>query len=73
MNVTVRCNDLDCFANRCMHCRILAEPLGNKPCPFRKTEQEVREGRQKAIDRLVAIGRQDLIQEYTANAKQYAL
>ena len=76
MKVTVRCNNMTCFANRCMHCRILEEPIETgRPCPFFKTDAEVEKGRREAIDRLSKMGRRgmDLLETYTSNKKGYAL
>lgn len=64
MNKT-ECNRYDCFANRSGRCRVLTDTaFGDKTCPFYKTEGQASEERAKAQDRLVAIGRQDLIAYY---------
>lgn len=64
MNRT-ECNRYDCFANRRGRCRALTDTaFGGKGCPFYKTEAQASKGRAKAQDRLVAIGRQDLIAYY---------
>lgn len=73
MNMTVPCSKDRCFGNRAGKCRVLQEPIKKAECPFFQTDEQVRTGRQKAIDRLNRIGREDLIQQYTANAKNYAL
>ena len=52
MNKT-ECKHYKCFANRSGRCRA-----------FYKTEAQAAEDRTKAQDRLVAIGRQDLIAYY---------
>lgn len=76
MNVTVKCNNLNCFANRCMHCRILREPIETgRTCPFFQTDDQVQKGREKAYKRLMSMGERgkDLIDTYTSNVKGYAL
>lgn len=76
MKVTVSCHNMQCFANRCMKCKILEEPIATgKPCPFFKTDEQLREDRQKARERLVSLGDRgkDLIEQYTQNARGYAL
>ena len=64
MNKT-ECKHYKCFANRSGRCRALSDTdFGGKACPFYKTEAQAAEDRAKAQDRLVAIGRQDLIAYY---------
>ncbi len=76
MKITVKCNNMNCFANRCMHCRVLQEPIETgRACPFFQTDEQVKAGREKALKRLMSMGERgkDLIETYTANAKGYAL
>lgn len=64
MNRT-ECNKYDCFANRSGRCRALTDTnFTAKACPFYKTVAQASDDRAKSQDRLVAIGRQDLIAYY---------
>ena len=73
MNLTVPCSKDRCFGNRARKCRVLQEPIKKADCPFFQTDAQVKAGRDKAIQRLKDIGREDLIQQYTANVRNYAL
>lgn len=69
----LRCENLKCFACDGAKCKVLSEAITDKPCPFAKTDVELQAGRQKAIDRLNTIGREDLIVQYTSNVRGYRI
>lgn len=73
MKNSARCENMKCFACNGAKCQILTEAITEKPCPFAKTDQDLRKGREKAFDRLKAIRREDLIAAYTANVRGYQL
>ena len=50
----------DCFANKDGVCVC----LGDKDCPFFKTTAQCDADRQKSYERLVSIGRDDLVERY---------
>ena len=72
MKVTVSCSEKRCFAQRNGKCRVL-EGNPRYPCPFFKTEEQLKEGREKARQRLRRLEREDLLQTYTNNTKGYAI
>ena len=64
----VECYKSECFQNICgTSCRLLHSPIKGHPCPFYKTDAEVTAGRRAAVERLEAIDRYDLIDEYVYN------
>ena len=74
MNMTGRCEETECFANSCYHCRVLTEPSDKYPCPFFKTREQLKEERRNSIFRLQKIRRTDLIESYIlAFRKKYEL
>ncbi len=67
------CSDQDCFACSGTVCKILTYAFRKRPCPFRKTREEVEAGRTEARERLERIGRTDLIEYYHVNNNGYEL
>ena len=60
----ILCNRAECFANRKNRCHALHDTdFRGKPCPFFKTKEQAEEGRCKVRARLIAIGRQDLLEK----------
>lgn len=54
-----------CFACSDGRCRILkSTSFGDKPCPFYKTQEQADSENARAMERLVAEGRYDLIEKY---------
>ena len=59
----------DCFANKGGVCVCLGDnDFHGKDCPFFKTTAQCDAGRQKSYERLVALGRTDLIEMYKVGA-----
>ena len=55
----------DCFANKDGVCVCLGDnDFHGKVCPFFKTTAQCDEDRQKSYERLVSIGRDDLVERY---------
>lgn len=73
MITTVRCNEAQCFAYKCLYCQILTDPIRKKPCPFFKTGERLIMERADTVERLKDLGHDDLIALYIDNAKGYAL
>lgn len=58
------CSVHECFACANGHCRKLTSSYGGHKCPFFKTHEQVKAERQKTVERLKRIGRDDLITAY---------
>lgn len=55
----------DCFANKCGVCVCLGDnDFHGKDCPVFKTTAQNDTDRQKSYERLVSIGRDDLVERY---------
>ena len=67
------CMNLTCFANKGGHCKILSEAITGRPCPFEKTDDALDQERKSSLARLEGLGREDLIAQYTDNARSYML
>ena len=59
----------DCFAREGARCGILKVIRCNKPCSFYKTKEQLTAERQKAYNRLMELGRLDLIDTYQVQAE----
>ena len=57
----------DCFMAMGSHCKLLTEQIEGTDCPFYKTQDEVDDGRLKAHQHLLDIGRKDLVTKYEYN------
>ena len=63
------CNKVDCFRNKCgMYCDLLDDYPSKEPCPFYKTDAEAENGYIAAHNRLLDMGRLDLIRKYEYNS-----
>ena len=68
-NAKPRCNEMNCFANKCgVRCELLTAPPSVYPCPFFKTDTQLEIDRQKAHKKLADEGKYDLIKKYEYNA-----
>lgn len=66
-----RCNEKKCFQNKCgTVCELLTGHPSTYPCPFFKTKEEVKIGRQEAHKKLADSGKWDLIRKYEYNPKR---
>lgn len=64
------CTRMDCFQNKCgVYCDLLTE-RPTEPCAFYKTDAQVENGRIEAHNRLLEMGRQDLIKKYEYNPQR---
>lgn len=45
LQAQVNCDRRSCFGNRCGLCKVLAEPITGKPCPFYKSEKRYKHER----------------------------
>ena len=70
ISIGPRCSSDKCHHNIGGHCKLLTERTRTKPCPFFKTPEEVEEGRDEAHERLVRLGRYDLIETYETNPER---
>ena len=62
------CERMKCCQNVCgVGCVLLSEPIIDRDCPFFKTDDQMEEGRKKAHQHLIDIGRKDLIEQYEYN------
>jgi hypothetical protein len=60
----------DCFAMSNGGCGVLNSPKClNKPCKFYKTTTQLRVERRRSYNRLMEMGRLDLIDKYTVQAE----
>lgn len=65
----IRCKRYDCFQNLCGNsCKILNNGYKDDKCPFYKTDEQAEKDRQAAHQRLVDLGRYDLIEQYEYNS-----
>ena len=63
-----KCKNASCYQNKCgVICELLREQIDTAQCPFFQTDKQISEGRQAAHDRLVQMGRWDLIEKYEYN------
>ena len=68
MSNFIKCNQAQCFANRCgTLCSALNKPYFDKPCPFFKTIEQNEADKRRAHDRLEKIGASNLINKYEYN------
>jgi hypothetical protein len=59
------CDHRSCAGNKYGYCRILkSNHFGEKVCPFYKTTEQNEREKKAVMDRLIAMGRQDLIDTY---------
>ncbi len=59
------CGEAECFACREGKCCILTDSnFGDRPCPFRKTWDQVVREQKTGLEKLILNGRYDLIQKY---------
>lgn len=66
----VICTETECFANKCgVFCDILTEYVKH-PCPFYKTREQNEEDQIAAHNRLLKLGRKDLINKFEYNAQR---
>ena len=72
-NLKPICNCSDCFQNKSgVTCELLtANP--SQPCPFYKTHMEAETDKMEAHNRLVKLGRRDLIEKYEFNTARRGL
>lgn len=68
----IKCNHLndDCFRASGSRCALLVQPIDKSECPFYKTYEQNKEDCMKAHQRLIDIGRIDLVQKYEYNPKR---
>ena len=61
----VKCDLHNCAGNKSGYCRILkSNHFGDKVCPFYKPTEQNEKEKKAVMDRLIAMGRQDLIDTY---------
>lgn len=66
----VTCPQLRCAGNKEGFCRVLrTSDFGNKICPFFKTVEQNEKEKKAAMDRLIALNRQELIDTYYGGRK----
>ena len=70
---TKKCRKDDCFGCRAQTCKVLKESVTDQSCPFFKTDSQLEAERQVTIDRLKAIRRDDLIENYINNPIGYLI
>ena len=70
---TKKCRKDDCFGCRAQTCKVLKESVTDQSCPFYKTENRLETERNASIDRLKAISRDDLIENYIDNPIGYLI
>ncbi len=69
MGKTTYCINHECFQNSGhLSCLVLSSSYGSKVCPFFKTQKQVDREREKAHQRLVDLGLDDLIKVYEYNS-----
>ena len=66
----IKCDNINCFANKCgARCDILVEKP-SQPCSFFKTDEQVDKERMEAHKHLLDINRPDLIRKYEYNKER---
>ena len=66
----IRCSRTTCNNHMNGLCLLLEDTdFNGRPCPFHKTKAEFEEGRAAAHQRLVAMGRSDLLAKYHGGKK----
>lgn len=62
------CEREDCFGNKCRNCQILEEKTDTEPCPFFKTREQEADEVNHNYNKLLEMGRVDLIHDYMVMA-----
>ena len=60
----------DCFMNMGGYCKLLTGRVNSQECPFYNTQEQVDDERMKAHQRLVELGRGDLIEKFEYNSNR---